>query len=133
MHDLLFVSDESTASVYTFRVLANGSLSQLGPAVLTQGSRPEYIATWSGFVDGMDFIAWNNHKFSASLHWDFGDFTGDGFVDGRDLIEWNLTKFTSSNATAVPKTFRMVWFLLAVGLVCGYRIRSKTNVPAKTL
>jgi 6-phosphogluconolactonase (cycloisomerase 2 family) len=51
--DMMFVTDESTSDdgvrgLYSFRINADGSFSQLGPIVDTQGSRPEYIAAWPG-------------------------------------------------------------------------------------
>ena len=53
MGDLLFVTDESTAvdgiaGIYSFRVNADGSFTQLGPIQDTLGTPPEYIATWVG-------------------------------------------------------------------------------------
>ncbi len=55
--DLVFVTDSSSATdgiqgIYSFRVNANGSLSQLGTILDTLGARPEYIATWPGIVQG---------------------------------------------------------------------------------
>jgi hypothetical protein len=51
-------------------------------------------------VDGLDFIIWNNHKYTAGNDWSTGDFTGDGITDGLDFIEWNNLKFTSANLVA---------------------------------
>ena len=53
MDDLLFVTDSSTAGdgatgIYSFRIGPDGSFTQLGPILDTQGARPEYIATWQG-------------------------------------------------------------------------------------
>lgn len=53
MGDLLFVTDESASldgitGIYSFRVNADGSFTQLGPIQDTLGTRPEYIATWAG-------------------------------------------------------------------------------------
>ncbi len=56
-------------------------------------------ANLDGTVDGIDFIQWNAHKFTASSHWCDGDFSGDGFVDGLDFILWNGNKFSSSDAS----------------------------------
>ncbi|MEM8680841.1 MAG: beta-propeller fold lactonase family protein [Planctomycetota bacterium] len=60
MDDLMFVTDESTvgdgvAGVYSFRIHPDGSFSQLGPIVDTQGTRPEYIAAWGGQSLTCDF------------------------------------------------------------------------------
>ena len=53
MGDLMFVTDESLSSdnirgVYSFRVNANGSFTQLGPILDVGQGLPEYIATWQG-------------------------------------------------------------------------------------
>jgi hypothetical protein len=60
-------------------------------------------ANLDGFVDGLDFIAWNGNKFTTSLAASDGDFNGDGFVDGLDFIVWNGDKFTSIDGAAVPE------------------------------
>lgn len=54
MGDIMLVTDESSfdnevQGLYSFRINSDGSLTQLGPIVDTQGSRPEYIAAWPGF------------------------------------------------------------------------------------
>jgi hypothetical protein len=50
-----------------------------------------------GFVDGVDFIAWNASKFSATGTWCGGaDLNADGVTDGQDFIIWNQNKFQSS-------------------------------------
>ncbi len=53
MDDMMFVTDESISDdgvrgLYSFRINANGSFTQLGPIVDTTGGRPEYIAAWPG-------------------------------------------------------------------------------------
>lgn len=60
MGDMMFVTDESTSDdglrgLYSFRLNPDGSFTQLGPIVDTQGARPEYIAAWAG--SGPLFIA----------------------------------------------------------------------------
>ncbi|MEM8680635.1 MAG: hypothetical protein AAGF97_14905 [Planctomycetota bacterium] len=70
-------------------------------------------ATLDGVVDGQDFIAWNNNKFTAAASWTGGDFNADGVVDGQDFIAWNNTKFTSSDLAAVPEPATIGWLLLA--------------------
>jgi hypothetical protein len=55
-------------------------------------------ATLDGSVDGEDFIAWNDHKFTATASWCSGDFSADGIVDGIDFVLWNEFKFTESGA-----------------------------------
>ncbi|MEM8681612.1 MAG: PEP-CTERM sorting domain-containing protein, partial [Planctomycetota bacterium] len=60
-------------------------------------------ATLDGTVDGQDFLAWNDHKFTADAGWCGGDFNGDGTTDGGDFLLWNKHKFTSSDQFAVPE------------------------------
>jgi hypothetical protein len=72
-------------------------------------------ATLDGFVDGLDFIQWNNNKFTAAAKWCSGDFNADGFVDGLDFIVWNEHKFMSSNRGAVvPEPCGTLMALLGV-------------------
>ena len=72
-------------------------------------------ANLDGTVDGLDFILWNDSKFTSSLLWDNGDFTGDGIVDGFDYIEWNGNKFTSSDSVpAVPEPGTGVFLMAAL-------------------
>ena len=83
MDDLMFVTDESTindgvAGVYSFRINADGSFTQLGPLVDTQGTRPEYIATWPG-------LTIIECDFDADLDCDIDDLNallGEGPIDG---------------------------------------------------
>ncbi len=57
-----------------------------------------------GTVDGIDFLIWNDNKFSSTAAWCSGDFNADGAVNGSDFLSWNNNKFTSSDATiAVPE------------------------------
>ena len=51
-----------------------------------------------GTVDGLDFIGWNTHKFTANNAYCSGDVNADGFVDGNDFITWNQNKFQSADA-----------------------------------
>ncbi|MEM8680104.1 MAG: hypothetical protein AAGF97_12190 [Planctomycetota bacterium] len=80
-------------------------------------------ANLDGVVDGQDFIAWNNNKFTDTALWSGGDFTADGIVDGQDFIAWNNSKFLASDAgvTAVPEPGMAGWFVAA--LVLGARRR----------
>ena len=48
-------------------------------------------------VDGLDFIAWNENRFTSNPAWCLGDFNADGFVDGGDFILWNDNRFTASD------------------------------------
>jgi hypothetical protein len=60
-------------------------------------------ANLDGAVDGLDFIAWNEAKFTETAAWSVGDFDADGFVDGLDFILWNEFKFMSADVTGVPE------------------------------
>lgn len=59
-------------------------------------------ANLDGFVDGADFIIWNQHKFTNSAAWCHGDFNADGVVDGGDFIIWNGFKFQSAALSGDP-------------------------------
>ncbi|MEM8679379.1 MAG: Calx-beta domain-containing protein, partial [Planctomycetota bacterium] len=50
-------------------------------------------ANLDGVVDGIDFLAWNNNKFTNTAAGTAGDFNGDGSVDGLDFVIWNSSKF----------------------------------------
>ncbi len=70
------------------------------------------------FVDGQDFIIWNNNKFQSGKDWSTGDFNGDGIADGQDFIIWNTNKFTSvASAIVVPEPASVG--LLLIALLCG--------------
>lgn len=57
-----------------------------------------------GFVDGNDFIIWNENRFTPAAAFCFGDVNADGFVDGTDFIVWNEFRFMSSDqVVAVPE------------------------------
>ena len=65
-----------------------------------------------GGVDGVDFNAWNASKFTSTLHWDRGNFTGDAVVDGADFNVWNAFKFQASSAiVAVPESGACCFFV----------------------
>ena len=72
-------------------------------------------ANLDGEVDGQDFVAWNNHKFTSSTNWCDGDFNADGVVNGQDFVEWNDRKFTSADGFAVPEPagIALAWLLTA--------------------
>lgn len=71
-------------------------------------------ANLDGVVDGLDFINWNDNKFTDHPAWCGGDFTADGIVDGLDFIVWNQFKFSTSLAE-VPEPVGMT--LCAVALI----------------
>ena len=73
-------------------------------------------ATLDGTVDGLDFIRWNDNKFTVVAAWCSGDFNADGTVDGLDFIRWNNNKFTSSDA-AVTVPEPAGWLLVFLGLM----------------
>jgi hypothetical protein len=58
-------------------------------------------ANLDGIVDGLDFIQWNNNKFTLVSAWCAGDFNADGIVDGLDFIVWNENKFQGPVAMTV--------------------------------
>ncbi len=60
-------------------------------------------ANLDGTVDGVDFIAWNLHKFTNVAAWTAADFNADGTVDGQDFIAWNINKFTSADSQQSAK------------------------------
>ena len=55
-------------------------------------------ANLDGTVDGQDFVAWNNNKFSDVSDWTGGDFNSDGVVDGVDFVTWNNNKFQTADS-----------------------------------
>ena len=73
-------------------------------------------ANLDGFVDGQDFIIWNQNKFTSGNGWAMGDFNGDGFTDGNDFIIWNGRKFQAGSGglddvTAVPEPHAVAMIL----------------------
>jgi glucose/arabinose dehydrogenase len=77
-------------------------------------------ANGDGFVDGIDFIIWNENRFSAGTDWTMADFDGDGTTDGSDFIIWNDNRFTSVDLPSlVPEpTSAVMWasILMVLGL-----------------
>ena len=68
-----------------------------------------------GVVDGMDFILWNQNKFTPAAAFCSGDFNVDGVVDGQDFVVWNANKFTSSDGlSAVPEPTSLLLLLAAI-------------------
>ena len=90
----------------------------LAEAAVVNGLASPYLvgdANLDGFVNGQDFVLWNENKFGNATDWDLGDFTGDGVVDGVDFVAWNGNKFLASDElTAVPEPGSS---LLATGLL----------------
>ncbi|MEM8679129.1 MAG: family 16 glycosylhydrolase [Planctomycetota bacterium] len=82
-------------------------------------------ANLDGQVDGLDFVAWNGDKFTATAAWCSGDFNADGLVDGADFVIWNTNKFTSSDAVqAVPEP-EATGLALMVALALASQMRSR--------
>lgn len=80
-------------------------LSIAGAAELPSGN-PYLPADMNldGFVDGLDFIIWNDNRFTSIAEFCAGDVNADGVVDGSDFIVWNDHRFTSSgDSVAVPE------------------------------
>lgn len=67
-------------------------------------------ANLDGVVNRDDFVQWSQHKFTATLRWDEGDFSADGFADGADLLLWNAAKSDAPNSFAVPEPVRLRWW-----------------------
>jgi len=80
-------------------------------------------ANGDGFVDGSDFLIWNENKFSNG-DWSEGDFTGDGLIDGADFLAWNNNKFAQPNPAPVPEPGGWVLLLAAVWALAGRKPRS---------
>lgn len=122
MDDLLFVTDSSTAidgaaGIYSFRVNADGSFTQLGPIVDTQGVRPEYIATWRGLracdfdldtdcdIDDLNLLMAEGPiadgvTTQPGINDQF-DLDGNGVIDLADRDEW-LAGAADENALGSP-------------------------------
>ena len=54
-------------------------------------------ANLDGTVDGVDFLIWNQYKFTSTTAWTRGDFTVDATIDGGDFLVWNIAKFMTSD------------------------------------
>jgi hypothetical protein len=70
-----------------------------------------------GNVNGVDFVIWNNNKFTTNTAWSAGNANGDNDVNGADFVEWNNFKFQSSDVVAVPEPGLGVLLLGALALV----------------
>lgn len=81
-------------------------------------------ANLDGVVDGLDFLIWNDEKFTGEAAWCSGDFNADGVVDGWDFLVWNANKFTSpDNVSAVPETAARILSLAALLCLSVVRLR----------
>ena len=99
-------------------------LTAAGAVNLDSGNR--YLdgdANLDGIVDGLDFIEWNDNKFTAAPAWCAGDFNADGIVDGLDFIVWNGNKFMAAdNIAAVPEPHGAI---LCLGALVGLWARCR--------
>lgn len=92
-------------------------------------------ANADGFVDGLDFLVWNSHKFTSGTDWTTGDFNGDGLTDGSDFLLWNSHKFESvplgrgSLNSMVPEPTSVYSFISGLILLVSGRYRAKLNLP----
>lgn len=81
-------------------------------------------ANLDGVVDGQDFLAWNDHKFTNVAAWCSDDFNADGLVDGQDFLLWNENKFTSSDSvSAVPEPGAAMLSFISLVLLGFARVR----------
>ncbi len=80
--------------------------AEAGAINLTSGN-PYLVgdANLDGFVDGSDFVAWNNNKFTTVAAWTAADFNADGTVDGQDFTLWNANKFMSADSAGRSELF----------------------------
>ena len=104
---------DGPADPATFDLTGDGSvdvadrnewLALAGAANLPSGNA--YLlgdANLDGFVDGSDFLRWNDNKFTANSAWSAGDFNVDGAVDGVDFLVWNDHKFQSADLTGFDR------------------------------
>jgi ELWxxDGT repeat protein len=103
--DLMQAAIASSSYVPAYDVNVDGELNlddrnewlQLARDV-NLGPGPAYLegdANLDGSVNGIDFVIWNNHKFTSSSRWSEGDFDASGAVNGIDFVFWNNTKFQS--------------------------------------
>ena len=84
-------------------------------------------ANLDGVVDGVDFVAWNNHKFSPQAAWSRGDFDASGVVDGADFFEWNNKKFQSAAPLVVPEPMFGGSLALLMTAMLGCRVSTRTT------
>ena len=81
-------------------------------------------ANGDGIVDGLDFIIWNENRFSGGTDWTTGDFNQDGVTDGLDFIIWNDNRFTSIDLPNLVPEPSSAALLLPLLLVCRRRRRA---------
>ena len=119
-YDLDGDSATDTVDLTLWREIA-GSVNNASGAPYLLGD-----ANLDGTVDGQDFLAWNNSKFTETALWSAGDFNADGFVDGQDFLNWNNFKFQSADLASVPEPNSLALFSL-VGFLTLIRLRRSTH------
>ncbi|MEM8680709.1 MAG: hypothetical protein AAGF97_15280, partial [Planctomycetota bacterium] len=94
--------------------LPNGAAYLLGDANL------------DGKVDGQDFVAWNEHKFTTLATWSGGDFNADGLVDGDDFLILDANLFRDAREPlAVPEPVVPVGWGVMVGALWTAMVRNR--------
>jgi hypothetical protein len=97
-------------------------LAQAGARNLT--SQNPYLvgdANLDGTVDGLDFVTWNDHRFTMDASYCRGDFNADGFIDASDFTEWNSNRFMSAGNVAVPEPILGGWLLIVICMICRWQ------------
>ena len=100
-------------------------LAEAGAANLPSGNA--YLpgdTNLDGTVDGLDFINWNDNRFSATGLWSASDWNADGLTDGQDFIIWNDNKFMSSNAQVPEPAFGLMSLAICWAVFTWRRVRS---------
>jgi hypothetical protein len=103
----------------------NAWLAQAGAENLASGNA--YLiadANLDGVVDGLDFIEWNENRFTETGKWSLADFNADGITDGNDFIEWNTYKFQEADGVAMVPEPTCCGCLLFVAVLLMQRKRS---------
>ena len=78
--------------------LAVAGQQNLGPGL----SYLQADANLDGFVDGVDFLTWNQHKFGKGGKWSFADWNADGTTDAADFVIWDSLRFSASAGLVQP-------------------------------
>jgi len=65
-------------------------------------------ANLDGAVDELDFLAWNDNRFTATSSWCSGDFNHDGVVDVSDFNVWSINRTLSVTPVPEPNGYWML-------------------------
>jgi hypothetical protein len=100
-----------------WRAIAGAVLNESGAPILPGD------ANLDGDVNGVDFVAWNNAKFTSTGTWSNGDFNADGETNGVDFVVWNTNKFMTadSGTQPVPEPACCIFGLIAASLLLTRR------------